>query len=109
MSDDKTPTELNRVTAGQGREEAEDLRKEADHERGNAEEHRAVAESSRTEPNSFGCSPMRPENFVNDVARRRSQFARSGRRFRTLLRMRDKQRKRRATLPLRRSLPQLTR
>jgi hypothetical protein len=39
MSDDKTPTELNRVTAEKGREEAEDLREEADHERGSAEEH----------------------------------------------------------------------
>ena len=44
MSDDKTPTELNRVTAEKGREEAEDLREAADHERGSAEEHRAVAE-----------------------------------------------------------------
>ena len=37
MSDNKTPTELNRVTAEKGREEAEDLREAADHERGSAE------------------------------------------------------------------------
>ena len=34
MSDDKAPSESNRVTAEKGREEAEDLREEADHERG---------------------------------------------------------------------------
>ena len=44
MSEDKTATELNRVTAEKEREEAEDLREAADHERGSAEEHRAVAE-----------------------------------------------------------------
>jgi len=87
MSNDTTPTELNRVTAEKGREEAEDLREEADHERGSAEEHRSMAESSRTEAEQFR-SPRRPERFVNNIARRWSQFDRSGRRFGTLLRRR---------------------
>jgi hypothetical protein len=53
MSDDKTPTELNRGTAEKGRKDAEDLRKEADQARDSAEVERASAESARKEAEQF--------------------------------------------------------
>lgn len=53
MSDNETPSELNRVKAEEGREEAEDLREEADQKRDSAEEHRALEESARQEAERF--------------------------------------------------------